>query len=54
MKQTLLALAVTLALFCALYGLFMVVGVSKYQPAPSKAPAPEMKAPKPHPKQVWV
>lgn len=54
MRNDLIAVAVAAALFCALYGLFMVVGVSKYHPAPSKAPAPEMKAPKPHSKQVWV
>ena len=38
MKQTLLALAVTLALFCALYGLFWAVAVSTPHPAPKNAP----------------
>ena len=47
MKQTLLALVVTLALFCALYGLFWAVAVSTPQLAPKKPPQHEIK-------RVWV
>ena len=54
MKHDLIAVAVVLALFCGLYGLFWALATPYPQPVPEKAPRPEMKAPQPRPKQVWV
>jgi hypothetical protein len=52
MRNDLIAVAVVVVLFCALYGLFWALATPYHQPAPKKAPTPEMKAPQR--KQVWA
>ena len=54
MKQAILLTAIVAGLFCGLYGLFWALATPYPQPVPEKAPRPEMKAPQPRPRQVWV
>lgn len=47
MRNSLILIAITLALFCALSAIFWVVAMSTPQPTPKAPPAPQIG-------QVWV